>query len=346
MSLKNVYKWPSTELFISYLHKHKLHLEELIKMPIHVMEKFDGTNVGIDNDGNIYGRNYMIDVKEKYYQRIDLKSVKDYRIPVEKLKGYFSNMLACSDFKCIVYGELMCNPEKYTTYSTLPTYCPFGVVLTNLNKDQIEEIRSRFSVGVVDVENNLIVLCMSEALHGVLEQHGFRVAGDLGCFDTFIDFIEKQKNWFMDGLGEGVIISLNSTLLKLKIGSEKNFTNMGALTSMKDMPITDKTRQILSSLIDIQNSKLRNGAIVETVKCEKKPKKQENIKDQVILSAIESAMTKFDHEDTYYEKGVDGFKAYVNLIYEESLTDTPDLKKHTVEKYIGIRYGQFKKKKA
>lgn len=65
MSSKNLYKWPSIELFIGYLRKNESHLEKLINTSIYVMEKFDGTNVGIDNDGNIYGRNIMIAAPEK-----------------------------------------------------------------------------------------------------------------------------------------------------------------------------------------------------------------------------------------------------------------------------------------
>lgn len=59
----NDYKWSSIELTI---HSFKVKefgenpaylAEKLFKQPVCLSEKYDGTNVGVDEDGNLYGRN-------------------------------------------------------------------------------------------------------------------------------------------------------------------------------------------------------------------------------------------------------------------------------------------------
>jgi hypothetical protein len=56
-------------------------------VPVTLSQKYDGTNVGIDEFGNCYGRNKMIGAKESSYQTADLKCVR--AVDAAKIKEAF-----------------------------------------------------------------------------------------------------------------------------------------------------------------------------------------------------------------------------------------------------------------
>ena len=59
----NNYKWSSIDLTLhtfkikDYINRPDYLIEKLFKKPVTLSEKYDGTNVGVDEFGNLYGRN-------------------------------------------------------------------------------------------------------------------------------------------------------------------------------------------------------------------------------------------------------------------------------------------------
>uniref|UniRef100_A0A6C0JAZ8 RNA ligase domain-containing protein n=1 Tax=viral metagenome TaxID=1070528 RepID=A0A6C0JAZ8_9ZZZZ len=345
--MENKYKWPNTPLFIHHLNNNRQYIEKkLLKSPIYVMEKYDGTNVGIDNYGNMYGRNFMIEKNAKTYQETDLDVVQTYQVCAENIKQYIISILKFSEFKCIIYGELMCNPKLYR-YSELPTYCPFGVVLAGLNKTQINLLKVDFDIKMGD---DIITLCMNDKLYKMMIENKCNIVGYLGRYENFSKFLKEKFEWLFKGMGEGVIINMDSTTYKLKIGKEENFTNLNILNNIIDLNITENVEEIILSLVHIQNSNYENGEIcIEGIKKNKRIVRQEkntqiNNEKKLYKEIIKSAMTKFDHEDTFYALGSAGFINYVDIIYEECKKDTEKMPKNIVKSILGFRFSMFKKR--
>lgn len=332
--MENRHRWSKTPLFIHYLEENNQYIEKIfLNYPIYVMEKIDGTNVGIDELGNIYGRIYMVEKNTKTYQLTSLDTVRTYQIRAESIKKYFESIFNFSDFTCIIYGELISDPNLYA-YSKLPTYCPFGVVLTNLNETQIGLIETDFDFKKND--NGQITLYMNDKLYKLMIDHKCNIVGYLGKYDNFSDFLTKKFEWLFKGMGEGVIINMNSDTYKLKIGKEINFTNLGILNKNIEMDISDKIKEIIMSLIHIQKSKYKNGEIVDD-----KKNVQINKEKEILEEAIKSAMTKFDHENTFYESGVKGFNKYVEIIFKECKKDVENITKKVIKSILGPRFGIY-----
>ena len=88
--------------------------QQVFKVPVSLSQKFDGTNVGIDEFGDCYGRNKMIGAKESSYQKTDMKCVR--AVDAAKIKEAFIEATGLDPAlieRFVVYGELMCNPNLY-----------------------------------------------------------------------------------------------------------------------------------------------------------------------------------------------------------------------------------------
>ena len=64
-------------------------LEKVFETPVTLSEKYDGTNVGVCEEGKLYGRNKLIPATEKSYQNVDLQQVR--KIDVGPIKAEFAN---------------------------------------------------------------------------------------------------------------------------------------------------------------------------------------------------------------------------------------------------------------
>ena len=79
-------------------------------------QKYDGTNVGITEDGLMLGRRLVIDGDAPKYQGVPLDHVKKSLGSVGAVKQGILTGVAPDDTErlhCVVYGELMCNPGKF-----------------------------------------------------------------------------------------------------------------------------------------------------------------------------------------------------------------------------------------
>ena len=94
-------------------------------------EKLDGTNVGKDDEGNIYGRRLLIDKDKTSYQKVSLDRVKTADIC--KVKMEICKVLKIDETdlkKFLVFGELICNKAyDYVERDLLSTWKVFGAMI-------------------------------------------------------------------------------------------------------------------------------------------------------------------------------------------------------------------------
>ena len=114
----NEFKWSSIDNLIPYFNgkkdTHERLLEKVFETPVSLSQKFDGTNVGVDQEGQIFGRNKMVDKSEETYMKVDLAVVR--AVDVKSILEAFllETMLEEAQVeKFVVYGELMCNNDLY-----------------------------------------------------------------------------------------------------------------------------------------------------------------------------------------------------------------------------------------
>jgi len=97
-----------------------------------VSQKYDGTNVGKDEFGVLYGRNMTLPSGSVEYQKtpldfvnkVDVKAIKE---DILKQTGLGEEMIKCFN----LYGELMCNSYlyNYEKDKVHGTYQLFGAII-------------------------------------------------------------------------------------------------------------------------------------------------------------------------------------------------------------------------
>ena len=97
-------------------------------------QKFDGTNVGVTEDGLMLGRRLVIPNESDKYQSTTLKHVKEALAQVTAVKSVIlQNTHASTNsgrFHCTLYGELMCNGARfdYATRNLGGKFALFGLI--------------------------------------------------------------------------------------------------------------------------------------------------------------------------------------------------------------------------
>lgn len=106
---------------------------KLFLHPVQASFKIDGTNLGLDSEGRVYGRNQMVDHAAESYQKTSLKDVRQVDVGEVKdriLRAVLTqqtppNFLDCVDGRVetlealdaidrfVLYGELACNKAIY-----------------------------------------------------------------------------------------------------------------------------------------------------------------------------------------------------------------------------------------
>ena len=109
--IDNPLKWGSIELMMQYLLQDDVPLtvealsQKILDTPMTLTQKYDGTNLGVDEFGEIYGRNKMVPATEKNYMKVDLTCVK--QIDAKLIKDVFLKAVGIESVqKFVVYGEL------------------------------------------------------------------------------------------------------------------------------------------------------------------------------------------------------------------------------------------------
>ena len=182
------------------------------------------------------------------------------------------------------------------------------------------------------------MLLMNQTLKDVLDKLKLPTVNYLGKFQNFYELVQANYEDMLNGMGEGLVLVSDNKISKWKNGSEANSSNSDFLTKIMDKiekdnskfgENTEKALELFKQLENIQKSILIMGEKPQPKDKEAK-KKGGNNKAKVELTAekqkeydeaIKSAKSKFDHADTFFEKGMKGTEEYAKLIAQECLTD-------------------------
>ena len=113
-----------------YCDKDCLH-KFFLQTPCCVTEKYDGTNIAKDDEGNIYSRRFLLDAGQESFIKTSLKKVieakiNEFKNKILEIAGLDSTIIS----KCIVYGELICNPYyDYRQRDIMGDWKVFGAIL-------------------------------------------------------------------------------------------------------------------------------------------------------------------------------------------------------------------------
>ena len=141
----NTIKWASIPLIIPEIFrmpKEKRNVM-LFNTQVYASVKYDGTNIGRDTTGLMYGRNKVIKAGTKSYQKTPLASVE--KIDTEKI---FNELIKITSLhrdtvkNFVVYAELMCNKDlfDYNDRGLFGT-CPiFGAMIKPASTDAVSQI--------------------------------------------------------------------------------------------------------------------------------------------------------------------------------------------------------------
>lgn len=329
----NDLKWPSITLLMmklkSWILQKKMPaatMQDLIfNKPIYASIKYDGTNVGIDTDRVMYGRNKKIAKGTKSYQKSPLTGVHqiDANLILDKICESTEIKRDTID-TFVVYGELMCNSDLYN-YSTDKidgTYQIFGAVIKPKDLEALASISEQLIKGSFamrhaaasgdddlsedeDTEGipstKVIAISMNQTYKDLLLGLGYPIVPTADKVGTLFDVVMGNYDWMVNGKGEGLILSMPAygeavNCIKWKIGAEKNQINSGILHDILLLIDDDKPREMFGdnteraieffkALERICDSPLVMGAIPVVVVKTKGPQAKKNAPAKVNLTA-------------------------------------------------------------
>ena len=334
--------------------------------------KVDGTNVGIDATGAVYGRNQMADPSATKYMKTDLTLLKS--VDVSAIQGQLESLGGLPGIldRFVLYGELTCNKSlyDYACDGGMQTWSCFGAMI-KLTEGADEDT---FRANLAGAGLLLAAPDESEPPGGDYRYLMLHANDDFKQLFPDVPYVPQQKmskdttTTFADlvfddetygivatGRQEGFVVILQDPstkaglALKWKNGGEapgdsvKNILAVEELLAspnenlkaIREAVFSASQLQVLPALLSRLKKVYDNTERVDlnadgSVKQAKKPSQEKKpatakvIPAKVYADAIKSARTKFDHVDTFLEKGEGGREDYISLITAECTQDVVD----------------------
>ncbi|KAJ3095361.1 hypothetical protein HK100_005849 [Physocladia obscura] len=347
---------------------------------VFAVEKIDGTNLGIDLNGGRFGRRLGIESEVKTYQRTTLSSLANINVRAvyDRIFAVASaqaqNLEAPQIFR--LYGELGCNTlYDYKEKGYVGTWQCFGAVLYFSSWDEVEIWRgaltsSGFMIKSADL-NKLDEEDEQRPSFTMIECHSFfeilescQIPHPKFVFSgTLENLILEQKNWMKSHNSEGLVVSThyegsNTFTIKKWKQSHEPYQTVGV--KLENLIQDPDVFQVLNSA---ENSKVALtcvNVLLEVAKDKalgrkgkENPAKTHSVNKSSLLilyqEAINSAITKFDSESSYFEQGDSGRSEYIKLLTNEVVSDLGEstdqdekFKQNiasAIRAFIGKRYG-------
>lgn len=351
----NQIKWASIPLAIpTFFRMPRDQLNDaLFNTQIYASVKYDGTNVGRDETGLMYGRNKTIKAGTKSYQKTSLDKVEKINTAAIKAELVAQTGIPVEAIETlVVYGELMCNKDlfRYNEENLFGTCPVFGAMIKASSNDVISSIadklgkanfackvRSSVEDGAEpgDNESMFVMIVMNQTWKDLITKIGLPTVPAADGMGTFYELVIKNYNFMVNGNAEGLIIVSPSSgpdvqVSKWKIGAEANSTNTDYLDKMileveaKGEQIykenKDKAKELFEKMYAIASSMKK--VVAEKKAPEVKPKAG-GVSAEAMAQyeePIKSAKSKFDHCDVYFAKDKNPMK-YSKMIAQEVLSD-------------------------
>ena len=339
---------PSREAF-----GHDKLREILLETPAVATEKLDGTNVGKDDEGNIYGRRLLIDKGKTSYQRVSLDKVKTADIC--KVKMEICKVLKIDETelrKFLVFGELICNKAyDYVERDLLSTWKVFGAMIEAVPvkaKYIFQKLLENHFAVSLDTETKLRIFPCKQ-FFTVASQCGLEVADIKGEDKSLASIVSEHTEEMRRGLLEGIVFTLFNRssgqhyLVKWKGAQEHQPTAHEALAEVislleADTEVGEEVSTFYRNLHEVAqadscvNEKVKENELNKSNKKAKNlTKKQSNGEQKnkterhvgkndmkLIVDGVYHSMKKFDDLEVYKENGDEGIQNYITILQEES----------------------------
>jgi hypothetical protein len=313
--------------------------EMFLQSPVFATEKLDGTNVAKDDTGQLYSRRLKIGAEESHFQKTPLASVRSaditrFRASLCLAGGFEEASLSL----CLVYGELMCNPQyyDYNHRGLSGQWRIFGsclLIRPNLLEDVLESLTNR-QFAAIKLNGDTIQILPCEALFGVALASGLQVSPVVASDKPLAQIVLENKNSMKKGELEGIILTIFSrkfgyNLLKWKGAHEPQTTALTKVTQAQrklgsENEGAEEVRDMLEHMRDILADTTENVHLQQTGENVKKQhvriiKKVKNpsvkylsAEDRkIIVDGSYHSMKKFDFAENYERE------SYISLLAAE-----------------------------
>lgn len=169
----------------SVAHEGLARLKAWLDAPCVATVKLDGTNVGVDNEGLIVGRNTVVPAGQPY-QKVDVQSLLSH-VPAqaERLRVSLDSAVGAGAVaQVMLYGELVVNKKfDYDTAGIFKQWLCFGAIARPASED--EEAASRLATALravgfnTQAEIGKVVLAPNAKLVELLHECGVRLLTDV-----------------------------------------------------------------------------------------------------------------------------------------------------------------------
>ena len=319
--------------------------------------KIDGTNVGKDAEGNIYGRNQMVQPGAATYQKTSLDAVKDVDVAMVSEKILAAAEVEGDDVThFVLYGELVCNKTiyDYAHRGRATGWLVFGAMIKARNGDVKNSLLGKMTeakLAVEETEEGLRV-SVNERFRQLVPEVAYAPGVELDETCTLADLVllDEVYNVVAEGRQEGLVLleqdsnRQTTVVMKWKNGYEpagamgdkllkvkKLFDDFGVLESIvnevfegdelcKVEAVIDRFLKVFENTnkVDLNADGTVQDKMMKTKDKKKVGKNPAAVhSNKVYHEAIQSAKSKFDHFDAFFAKGDEGFEEYLGLIREE-----------------------------
>lgn len=319
--------------------------------------KIDGTNVGKDAEGNIYGRNQMVQPGAATYQKTSLDAVKDVDVAMVSEKILAAAEVEGDDVThFVLYGELVCNKTiyDYAHRGRATGWLVFGAMIKARNGDVKNSLLGKMTeakLAVEETEEGLRV-SVNERFRQLVPEVAYAPGVELDETCTLADLVllDEVYNVVAEGRQEGLVLleqdsnRQTTVVMKWKNGYEpagamgdkllkvkKLFDDFGVLESIvnevfegdelcKVEAVIDRFLKVFENTnkVDLNADGTVQDKMMKTKDKKKVGKNPAAVHpNKVYHEAIQSAKSKFDHFDAFFAKGDEGFEEYLGLIREE-----------------------------
>jgi hypothetical protein len=326
--MANKLQWPSIKNIVPQLFENK-YADDIIGSTVFAHTKHDGTCVGIDTTGKLWGRRTAIADGALTYQKAPLNFVRSIDV-IKLMERVVGHDLLPLINTFVVYGELACNSIHG---DKIGWYHVFGIMFEPIcYTDGHHKINRALDSANITYDWRDDVgayrLCMCPALAKILDDliipHvSMTYSGPL----VDIDITDLTRS---PPVKEGVVLTVVApvtgkvSLLKLKTFAEYQPTAVALLTDIKDNDDDNNSSQ-KSRLL----SKLKHVVVAKHPAM-----RHEKAKRTEIIEGIKSAATKHDMVD-FNCLTADDMRAYMHVLADEARTDSGvDVNSYTFKKVL------------
>ena len=316
-----------------------------LETQVWAFEKLDGTNFGVSCEGTRVGRRLALDAGVATYQRVRLDEAVPTGDDVRALKARLASVAgedAAGLPELVLYGELMCNPTKYT-YDERMGAVKFAAFGARFKARDVAAARATAGAlqaagmpCVVDTTSGKLTLLASPAFLGEVAACGVATVPLLASGPLW-DVLQALEAKMLENATEGVVLTgVCGFIRKWKTGEEDE--SKGHLNLAKVLKPDNRCRLVMCEdsvaaatllhRVACNRNTVRRAEAMKAKAAARAAAKQEGgdtpkqpppYAADVLAAALASALTKYDDLEVFF--ATDKKKEILNMLVQELTTD-------------------------